>query len=244
MVQSDRPATSLSAGVTLTPTDLHLAPAPTLRPIDTPTTLRGIPDLLAFLVAVPAGVVLALKARSGLPTLSASVFAAGLALMLGTSGLYHTFAWNPRVKDLWARLDHAAIYIMISGSYTPFCLATDLAGGPYLLSVVWVCALLGALYCLLRPRGSRAIRATIYVLLGVMMVPFAPSLYSAIPAFPFVLSLCGGASYIVGACVYVAGWPNPVPRHYGHHEVFHLFVFAGAATHYFVIWQLLVPQAQ
>ena len=116
MVPFDHPCgLALSAGVTLTPPELHLAPAPPLSAplpaIDTPTTLRGIPDLLAFLVAVPAGILLALKARSGLPTLSAAVFAAGLALLLGTSGLYHTFAWNPRVKDLWARLDHAAIYI-------------------------------------------------------------------------------------------------------------------------------------
>ena len=171
------------------------------------------------------------------------MFSVGLALMLGTSGLYHTFSWGPHTKDLWARLDHAAIYVMISGSYTPFCLATELAGGPILLAFVWIAALLGAAYCLVRPRGSRAIRATIYVLLGVTMIPFAPSLYAAIPPLPFALSLCGGASYIIGACVYVAGWPNPSPRHYGHHEVFHLFVFAGAATHYVVVWQLLVPNA-
>ena len=202
-------------------------------------SLRGIPDVIAFLCSIPATVILAQHASSALGAFCAIVFGAGLACMLGMSAIYHPVDWSQERKAVLARFDYASIFLLIGASYTPFCLATDLTFGPELLGVVWAGALLGAGYSLLRKTVSRSIRAGIYVFLGVAMVPNVLNLYEALPAQAFVLSLLGGAAYITGALVYVARWPNPVPRHYGHHEVFHLFVFAGAACHYTAIWEFI-----
>ncbi|MGE0710420.1 MAG: hemolysin III family protein [Planctomycetota bacterium] len=203
------------------------------------TTLRGIPDLIAFSVAVPAGVALALHAATTLGAVTSAVFAVGLVVMLGTSGVYHTFRWGPERRDLLARLDYSGIYLLIAASYTPFCLSTDLHLGPQLLALVWSFALLGIYCCLFKPHGSRALRASLYVLLGVAMVPRIPALWAVVPGWVFWLSAVGGASYALGAVIYVVRWPNPIPRHFGHHEVFHLFVFAGAITHYVAVWQIV-----
>jgi hemolysin III len=198
-------------------------------------TLRGIPDLLAACIALPAGIYLTATAQGGLAAFSAAVFSLGLLLMLVVSGLYHAVTWAPRQLAWMSRFDHAAIFVLIGASYAPFCLCTGVAGGPWLLAIVWPAALLGALHCLLRPGTHRALNAALYVLLGVAMVPNTPALFRALPGEAFALSVCGGAAYILGAGIYVTRWPNPSPRHFGYHEVFHLFVFAGAACHYAAI---------
>lgn len=211
------------------------APASARRP-----TLRGIPDLLAAGVALPAGIYLTASAEGGVAMFSAGLFSLGLLLMLLTSGLYHAVTWTSPARLAWmSRLDHAAIFVLIGASYAPFCLATGMARGSLTLWIVWPCALLGALNCLLRPGTQRGLKAALYVLLGVAMVPNTPALYEALPGATFALSLCGGAAYILGACIYVSRWPNPSPRHFGYHEVFHLFVFAGAACHYAAIQDIV-----
>ncbi len=209
-------------------------PAPARRP-----TLRGVPDLVAALVAAPAVVLLVLAAQGGVATLAAGLFGLGLLLMLTTSGLYHAVTWSPPRLALMSRLDHAAIFVLIGATYAPFCLCADLAHGPLILTIVWSCAALGVGHCLLRPRTHRALNAVLYVLLGVAMVPDTPSLWRVLPGAAFAFSVCGGAAYILGACVYVARRPNPWPRHFGYHEVFHLFVFAGAACHYAAVWDVV-----
>lgn len=202
-------------------------------------TFRGIPDVVAFLVSIPAGVWMFLATENVVAAFSAAAFSIGLAMMLGTSGLYHAVTWSPRRLALMSRLDHAAIFVLIGLSYTPFCLYTGMSYGPQLLGVVWAASLVGVLHCLFFSGAHRAIRATLFVLLGVAMVPCTPSLYAAVSSTAFAFALGGGAAYILGACVYVARWPNPSPKHFAYHEVFHLFVFAGAAGHYAAIWHIV-----
>lgn len=209
-------------------------PAAARRP-----TLRGIPDLVAFCVALPAGLYLTASARPGVAMFSAALFSLGLLLMLGTSGLYHAVTWSPRRLALMSRLDHAAIFVLIGASYAPFCLGTDVPRGPLTLAIVWPATLFGVAQCLFRPGTHRALNATLYVLLGVTMVPNTPALFRVLPGEAFALALCGGAAYILGAVIYVTRWPNPSPRHFGYHEVFHLFVFTGAACHYAAIWNIV-----
>jgi hemolysin III len=202
-------------------------------------TLRGIPDLIAAAVALPAGAYLVLCADGALAAFSATVFSLGLLAMLLTSGLYHAVTWSPSRLAWMSRLDHAAIFVLIGASYTPFCLCTDMPLGPHLLGVVWPCAAFGVLHCLFMEGAHRAVRAALYVLLGVAMAPSTPWLLGALPGPAFAAAVLGGAAYIVGALVYVRRWPNPSPKHFGYHEVFHLFVFAGAASHYVAIWQVV-----
>ena len=202
-------------------------------------TLRGIPDLVATGVAIPAGIYLSAHAASGLAAFGAAVFSLGLVAMLLTSGLYHAVTWSPRRLALMSRLDHAAIFVLIAASYTPFCLCADVPIGPYVLGVAWACGVFGVVHSLFAAAPDRAIRAAFYVLLGVGLSPCVPSLYWVLPGEAFARALGGGAAYILGAGVYVKRWPDPSPRHFGYHEVFHLFVFAGAASHYGAIWRIV-----
>ncbi len=97
--------------------------------------------MVAFLFAVPAGIWLFLATESAVAGFSAAAFSFGLALMLGTSGLYHAVDWNPRRLALLSRFDHAAIFVLIGLSYSPFCLCTDMSFGPQVLGVVWAASL-------------------------------------------------------------------------------------------------------
>ena len=202
-------------------------------------TLRGVPDLVGVCVALPAGLYLSSCATGDRGAFSAVIFSLGLLAMLLTSGLYHAVTWSPRWLERMSRLDHAAIFVLIAATYTPFCLCTDLPMGPHLLGLVWLGAALGALNCLFGLAAGRAVKAGLYVLLGVAMVPWTPWLFRVLPEAAFAMAVCGGAIYILGAVIYVKRWPNPSPRHFGYHEVFHLFVFGGAACHYAAIWRVV-----
>ncbi|MBL4845761.1 MAG: hemolysin III family protein [Planctomycetes bacterium] len=213
---------------------------PEWDPWDERPSLRGKPDVVAFCCAVPAGIVLAANAATSLGVFASLVFAFGLSLMLGMSGLYHTINWGPERFIFLSRCDYASIYVMIGASYTPFCLCTPgFTYGKELLGAVWIGVVLGVVLTMFRPSSSRALRAALYVLLGVALLPTIPSYYQAVSREVFAMTAGGGVLYIVGACCYVAHWPNPVPKHYGHHEVFHMFVFMAAALHYAAIWTIV-----
>ncbi|RMG17142.1 MAG: hemolysin III, partial [Planctomycetota bacterium] len=203
-------------------------------------TLRGIPDVVATLVAVPLAALLLACAEGGVATLGAAAFGLGLITTLGVSAAYHAPTWRPRVLRLLQRLDHAAIFALIAGTYAPFCLATPWSQGPWILALVLGFSLLGILRIVLWPQAPRAIRALAYVSVGVVALPFVDGLYQAVGTEVLVWTCAGGAIYILGALVYIARWPNPSPRHFGYHEVFHLFVFAAAACHYAAVWQVVV----
>ena len=117
--------------------------------------LRGVPDVIMTVVAIPAVVVLAMHAQGPWATFSALSFGFGLLAVLGMSALYHTPTWSPEKLVIMRRLDHAAIFLLVAGSYTPFCLCTDLAQGNALLIFVYVCAFLGVLRTLVWPHGHR-----------------------------------------------------------------------------------------
>ncbi len=206
-------------------------------------TLRGVPDVVATCVAIPAVVILARAAEPGLGTFSAIMFGLGLIFMLGMSALYHTPTWSPRVLARLQRLDHAGVFALIAGSYTAFCLSIDMPYARILLAIAVTACGLGALRVLFFPLGGRMVRAAIYVVIGVSVAPCAHSLYTVAGPGVFALIGGGGALYIMGAGIYVAKRPNPFPGHFGSHEVFHLFVFAAAICHYLAVWQIVTPAA-
>lgn len=201
--------------------------------------LRGIPDVIMTVVAVPAVILLAINAQGPWATFSALSFGFGLLAVLGMSALYHTPTWSAEKLAVMRRLDHAAIFLLLAGSYTPFCLCTDLAAGAPLLAFVYACTLLGVMRTLFFPRGHRGIRAALFVLLGLVMVPWTGELYRTVGFQVLLLACIGGALYILGAGVYVTRRPDPFPRHFGYQEVFHLFVFAALGCHYVAVWQVL-----
>jgi hemolysin III len=151
------------------------------------------------------------------------------------SALYHRRHWRPRPRDLIGRIDHSAIFVLIAGTYTPFCL---LLGGPVgrvLLAAIWAGAAVGVGLAVAWPGAPKRLMAGIYVFLGWFVVPALPALYAAVPFRAFALLLGGGLLYTVGALVYAFRRPDPFPATFGYHEIFHLFVLGAAACHFAVV---------
>ncbi len=158
-----------------------------------------------------------------------------LILLVG-SAVYHRPHWSLRTALLLRKIDHANIYLLIAGTVTPLAVMVG-DDGPWLLATMWLAALLGILKTFVWPHAPRRISATIYVVMGALPLPAVPALrHLAGGSFP-LLGL-GGALYLMGAVVYALRWPNPSPAVFGYHEIFHLFVFAAAGSHFLAIWNL------
>ncbi|MBK9031261.1 MAG: hemolysin III family protein [Myxococcales bacterium] len=206
--------------------------------IDAPR-LRGVLHQIAFFVAGAAGI--ALVVSSGWQW-SLVVYAASLALMLGTSAAYHRGSWSARARRWWQRADHAAIFVFIAGSYTPLCaLALPPWPGHALLAAVWGGAALGVARALAWPSAPRWVVASLYVVLGWVMIVALPAVVHATGVPVLAVILAGGALYTVGAAIYAAGWPDPWPRTFGYHEVFHALTIAAAIAHFGAVVVLARP---
>jgi hemolysin III len=216
---------------------MALAPAPT-KP-----KLRGVFHELAFYASIAAGIPLALTAEPGRARVSAIVFASCVALCFGASALYHRPTWQPRTRSWLARLDHAGIYFLIAGTYTPFGLLVMSTGWAIpVLSIVWTGSAAGILLKLFRPSLPKRISASIGIGLGwVAAVAFSQLL--KLPVVGLVLLLVGGLAYTVGAVAYALKRPNPYPGVLGYHEVFHLCTLIAAGCQYAAIAFYVLPRA-
>lgn len=197
--------------------------------------LRGVSHLLAAICAVPAMLLIVVHAREGALG-GALVFGAALTLLLSVSALYHTPMWSPRIRMRLRRLDRSMIYVLIAGSYTPFCVAMGGWAVSALLPLVWGAAALGVVTTVVWYRAPRFVTAGLYLALGWCIVPFFGDLYRAVGLSAILLVGAGGLLYTVGALTYASKWPDPAPAVFGYHEIFHLFVIGAAACHYAAVW--------
>jgi hemolysin III len=194
---------------------------------------RGWSHHFAFFVAAGAGLVLVAMSRTPQVAAAVAVYAASLAAMFGISAAYHRGAWGPRARAIWRRADHATIFLFVAGTYTPICLLA--IGGPVgwrLLAIVWGGAALGALQAIAWVRAPRVITAALYVALGWALVAYWDDVTAGLAVAPRVLLVAGGALYTAGAVVYALRRPDPSPRVFGYHEVFHAFVIAASVCHF------------
>ena len=206
--------------------------AATAKPAVRPT-LRGVSHQYAFVVAVGAGVVLVVLADGSLARVGAAAFAVTVALMFGVSALYHRITWRPRPRRWMARADHASIYLLIAGTYTPFCLlALDGAWRITVFTIVWSGALVAIAVKFAWVEAPKALGAAVAVLLGWVGVVTLPQLIGRIGVAPTTLLIVGGGLYTAGALVYAFRRPNPSPRVFGYHEIFHALVVAAVACQY------------
>jgi hemolysin III len=205
--------------------------------------LRGVFHEVAFYVAVAVGIVLVMTAEAGRGRLSAGVFAACVAGCFGFSALYHRPTWQPRARSWFARLDHAGIYLLIAGTYTPFgllVLSHDWAVA--VLSIVWTGAAAAILLKLFWPGTPKKVSAAIGLALGwVAVIAFTQFLKLPVPAL--VLIGVGGFAYSLGAIVYARKKPDPIPHVLGYHEVFHMLTLVAAAAQYAAIAFYVLPRA-
>ncbi len=199
-------------------------------------TLRGVFHLVAALGALPAALWLVSRATSPMAEFGAGVYGSSLVVLFTISAVYHRVFWtDPKIRSTVGRIDHSAIFVLIAGTYTPFCLVIGSSGGLALLVTVWASALLGMVIVVFFPQTPKPARSAIYVLLGWFIVPFLPALHSALGTRPFLLVLLGGAFYTVGAIIYATRRPDPYPRVFGFHEIFHLLVVAAAGCQFLAV---------
>jgi hemolysin III len=204
-------------------------------PIRTKPRLRGVVHLVAAIAAVPAMVVLFVHAHTGAGG-GAAVYGASLISLLTISAVYHTPFWAPEIRAVLRRVDHAMIYFLIAGSYTPLCLALGGTAANVLLPIVWIGAVLGVLKSIFWVKAPRFLTAAIYVVLGWSAAPYFSDFSTILgPAVMWLLAT-GGIIYTLGALIYARKRPNPVPRVFGYHEVFHLMVVVAAGCHYAAVW--------
>ena len=202
--------------------------------------LRGWLHLSCFFLALPAGWAVVQVAEPGSARIGAVVYACTLIALFGVSGTYHRKRWTPRVRDRLKRLDHAAIFLMIAGSYTPLCLSA-LRGtmGTVMLVAVWTGALAGVGLAMTTTPERRVFGLALYIGLGWLAVIALPQLVRRLNAVDLALILVGGLLYTVGAISLAIRRPDPLPRIFGYHEVWHVMVVAAVVCHYLAVRSVL-----
>ena len=204
---------------------------------------RGVSHRIAFHVALVCGAVLVALSGDHRTTAATAVYAALLAGMFGVSATLHRADWGPRAFAWLRRADHAMIFACIAGTYTPFCvLGLGVPGGTRLLALVWTGAAIGMLRAILWPHAPRVISAALFVAVGWTMVSYLPEIHAALDPLAFALLLAGGAWFTAGAVVYSLRWPDPWPKVFGYHEVFHVMVILGCGCHFLAIGRLVLAR--
>jgi hemolysin III len=203
---------------------------------------RGVSHQYAFFASLITGAVLVLVAPTRKASTAAAIYAASVSGMFGASALYHRISWRPATRRWMRRLDHSMIFVLIAGSYTPFALLVlhgTLAN--VVLAVVWGGALAGVVLKLAWVDAPKWLMALIYLALGWVGVATVPQMLSRAGIGAVTLLIAGGLLYSAGAVVYALRRPDPRPKVFGYHEIFHVLVIAAAAAHYAAIASYALP---
>jgi hemolysin III len=198
--------------------------------------LRGVLHEAAFAISLITGTALVCLADGARARTAAAVYAVSVALLFGTSAAYHRGSWRGRSQEVMKRLDHSMIFILIAGTYTPFALLLLEGTARWaVFGLVWGGAVAGVVLRNSVRRPARWLFVGLYLLLGWVALGVLPQLLDAGGLRVVVLLLVGGLFYSLGAVVYALRRPNPSPRWFGFHEVFHAFTLAAFATHYVAV---------
>ncbi len=214
------------------------ATAPELPPLK--PLLRGWMHLVCFFLAIPAGVTVVALATEPRGRIGALIYAVGLVALFGVSGFYHRLDW-PAAKRLWMqKLDHGTIFVMIAGSYTPVSLMVLRGWVSWaMLAVAWTGAVVGFVLAFTGGRASNRVRGGLYIGLGWASVAAVPQMWANMSPVELVLMAVGGVLFTVGAVFLLTRWPDPFPRIFGYHEVWHLLVVAAVVCHFVAIASLV-----
>lgn len=195
--------------------------------------LRGWLHLAAFPLSVVGGIVLICLSPTEHIRVACAVFAGTSSLLFGVSALYHRRYWSPRWDGVLRRLDHSNIFLLIAGTYTPFAITLlSSRNAKLLLGLVWGGALVGIAFRVFWIGAPRWLYLPVYVALGWAAVFWLGDFLSAAGPAAFTLIVVGGGLYSLGGLVYGLKRPNPAPRWFGFHEVFHSFTIAAFVVHY------------
>ena len=198
--------------------------------------LRGVLHEAAFAISLVTGTALICLASGSLARTSAVIYATSVVLLFGTSAAYHRGRWSPRAHAVMMRLDHSMIFILIAGTYTPFTLLL-LQGTTrdVVFALVWGGALAGVVARNAVRQPPRWVFVALYLLLGWTALGVLPQLLHSGGVAVLVLLLAGGGFYTAGAVVYATQRPDPSPKWFGFHEVFHACTLAAFTVHYIAV---------
>lgn len=205
--------------------------------------VNGITHGIGALLSLVGLIVLlytAIRAESVSHIVAFSIFGSSMILLYTASSLYHSLPVKEKTLDLFQKLDHAMIYVLIAGSYTPVCLLV--LEGTFrwgILITVWSLALLGIIKKFLSMKTPRWISTLLYLGMGWMGVIMFPTLMEKLPYAFLGWIIAGGLAYSLGAVIYGLKKPNPIPGWFGHHEIWHLFVLAGTFSHFWAFYYYL-----
>jgi hemolysin III len=205
--------------------------------------LRGVFHEIGFYVAAAIGAVMVVTADPGRARTAGAIFASCVAVCFGASAVYHRPTWRPRARAWLARLDHAGVYLLIAGSYAPFGLIVMSKGWAIpVLAVVWGGALVAIVFKLFWVRAPKWLSAAFGLMLGWVGVAAFPQLLR-LPTAAILLVTATGILYTAGAVIYARRRPDPYPRVFGYHELFHVLTVAAAACEYVVVAFYVLPRA-
>ena len=207
----------------------------TMREEKVKPKLRGVSHFLGFSAALGGLGFLMLAPAEGAQYWAGVLYGVSLCVMFGSSALYHRPMWSQAARHRLRLVDHAGIFSLIAGTYTPLAVLSAHGHWSASLTVMWAGAMGGMLFVVFNTYANRALRAAVYVVLGLWAAPMVFGLHGVLGTSRTVLLLIGSAIYILGAAVYARRWPNPRPATFGYHEVFHVMVIISAAFHYAVV---------
>ena len=216
-------------------------------PIETVVTavkphLRGWLHAGMAPLTVAAGIVLIALAPTTSGRIAATVFSVTAWLLFGTSAVYHRGNWSPRVAGVLKRMDHSNIFLIIAGTYTPFALLLPPGDARTMLLIVWIGAVAGVLFRVFWVGAPRWLYTPVYVALGWVSVFYLRQLlHFGGPAIVTLIAV-GGLLYTAGAVVYGIKRPNPSPRWFGFHEIFHTLTLAAFTVHYIAVSMTIYGQ--
>lgn len=202
---------------------------------------RGTSHFYTFLASLIAGIPLIIFSESLLHRTTNIIFALSVTLLFGVSATYHLRDWKPKGDKLMRALDHSSIYFLIAGTYTSMVVSVVESNmAMNILIFVWLVTLLGILVEFFAPRIPPWLSSVIYVGIGWTSILVAKDFITNIGLGTTLLILTGGLFYTVGAVIYALKRPNPWPKTFGYHEVFHVCTIVGAGLHYYVIMKMYV----
>jgi hemolysin III len=205
--------------------------------------VSGLTHLAGVLLALIALIVLLTRTGGRVDQIVAfGIFGLSLIALYSASALYHLLPVSPAATARLRRLDHMTIFILIAGTYTPVCVLA-LEGGwrAGLLGLIWTLALCGVALKLLWMEAPRWLSVGVYLAMGWLAVIAASAIFRAIPYGGIAWILGGGLVYSAGALIYALKRPNLVPGVFGFHELWHLFVLAGSACHFWAMLRYIAP---
>lgn len=202
--------------------------------------LRGRFHEAAAFASLGAGLMLVAQCEDALSRLAAIIYSLSLISLFAISGLYHRVQWSPKARQWMRRLDHAAIFGLIAGTMTAvFLLALPREQSAKPLILIWVISLLGMIQVLFWISAPKWVATIMYIGAGWMALPYLREISRTIGAVGSALLVAGGVIYTLGALVYALKRPNPFPKIFGYHEIFHICVILAAVAHFAVIQQLV-----